>query len=45
MLVDGEGRHIDEIAALPFETFRLGGPVPGERVDAVELQVPVQIVA
>src|SRR5215831_13932770 len=45
MLVDGERRHVDEIAALPFEFFRLVRPLPVESIEAVEIQVPVQVVA
>src|ERR1700730_3957001 len=44
MLVDGERRHVDEIAALPGKFLRLRSPLPVESVEAVELQGPMQVV-
>src|SRR5215469_17611919 len=44
MLVDGERRHVNEIAALPGEFLRLLRPLPVESVKAVEVQVPVEVV-
>src|SRR5258708_7807254 len=45
MLVDGEWRHVDEVAPFPREFLRLVCPLPFEGVEAVELEVPVQVVA
>src|SRR5688500_13824922 len=45
MLVDGEGRDVDEVAALPLEALGLRRPVPFEGFDAIEFQVPVKVVA
>ncbi len=45
MLVHGEGRDVDEVAALPFEALGHLRPFPLEFVGAVEGQVPVQIIA
>ncbi len=44
MLVNGEGRHVNEIPPLPFEAFRLSRPVPDEGVNAVKFQIPMQVV-
>src|SRR5262249_42908335 len=45
MLMDGEGRYIDEVTALPSEALRLRHPVPFKGVDALEFQIPMQIMA
>src|SRR6478609_4650503 len=45
MLVVGERRDIDEVAAFPLELLGHLRPFPFERVEAVELQIPVQVVA
>src|SRR5258708_2350003 len=44
MLMDREGWDIDEISARPFGFARLGFPIPLIRIDAVEFQIPMQIV-
>src|SRR5499427_10299907 len=45
MLMHRERRDVDEIPARPFELLRLDLPIPFESVDAVEFQVPVQVIA
>src|SRR5215468_4397534 len=45
VLVDRERRYVDEVAPFPGEFLRLGGPLPLEGVEAIEIQVPVQVVA
>src|SRR5467141_3896424 len=45
MLVNGEWRHVDEVAPFPREFLRLDRPLPFEGIEAVEIQVPVQVVA
>src|SRR5215470_12001140 len=37
MLVDGEWRHVDEVAPLPREFLRLARPLPFEGIEAVEI--------
>jgi hypothetical protein len=44
VLVNGERRNVDEIAALPFEPLWFFVPIPGKGIDAVKFQVPMQIV-
>src|SRR5450759_3273413 len=44
MLVNGERRNVDEITALPFEPLWLFVPIPRKGVEAVEFQIPMQIV-
>src|SRR5262245_6094435 len=44
-LVVGEGWNVNVVALLPFESFRLVRPFPDELVLAVELHVPMQVVA
>src|ERR1700674_378981 len=45
VLVNGERRNVDEIAARPSEALGLARPIPLEGVEAVEFQIPVQVVA
>src|SRR5215470_16560826 len=45
MLVNCEWRHVDEVTPCPFEFPRLIAPFPFECVNAVEFQVPMQVVA
>src|SRR5262245_63016757 len=45
MLVRGERRNVDVVAALPLELLRHIGPFPFEGIEAVEFHVPVQVVA
>src|ERR1700682_5199770 len=45
VLVVGERRNVDEDAALPFERFGLLRPFPLELFQAIEFQIPVQVVA
>src|SRR4249920_528458 len=45
MLMVGERRDVDIVAALPFELLRLLRPFPDELVLAVEFHVPMQVVA
>src|ERR1700692_3660178 len=45
MLVDGEGGYIDEVAALPFIALRLSLPLIVELVEAIELEIPMQVEA
>ena len=44
-MVNGEWWHIDEVAPFPRKFLRLVGPLPFEGVEAVEIQVPVEVVA
>src|SRR5882672_11611406 len=44
MLMDRERRDVDEIAPRPFGFARLGFPIPLIRIDAVEFEIPVQVV-
>ena len=44
VLVNGERRNVDEIAALPLEPLWFFVPIPGKGIDAVEFQVSMQIV-
>src|SRR5262249_61634271 len=44
VLVDRERRYVDEVAAFPGEFLRLVRPLPLEGVEAVEIQIPVQVV-
>src|SRR4029077_8205740 len=45
MLMDRKRRDIDEIAPRPFGFARLGFPIPLIRIDAVEFEIPMQIIA
>src|SRR5262249_51909016 len=45
VLMDAVRRHVNEVALLPVETLGLGVPLELHHVLAVELHVPVQVVA
>src|SRR4029077_17936254 len=45
MLMDRERRDIDEIAPRPFGFARFGFPIPLIGVDAVEFEIPVQMIS
>src|SRR5262249_49432172 len=45
VLMSGEGRDVDIVALFPLELLRHVGPFPFEGIEAVELHVPMQVVA
>jgi len=45
VLMVGERRNVNVVAALPAISLGLGRPFPFERFEAIPLQVPVQVVA